>query len=284
MTPTTEAMPVLCPTCQQPKSWSWCTDKFHERGVNAPTTETRESLRALADQIAANGWTFADPAELRARADELARGQAVRLFEGIPFRLTEDDGGDFVEATSMGDNGNCVSIGTVHRMPRHEWDAAQPAPQPHAPGPTAGPYRVSGKTSILAPDGSQYAYVSATTIEPLSLLAEALNVRAETGLELRQLAEEVARLKEELAAARREANRRDEKWMAGLDEIFGPNDWNASISDPSPNTPERKWNAVTAERDALLLALEKIAQSGPAHVKVAIAEAALAADRKDGGK
>lgn len=54
----------------------------------------------------------------------------------------------------------------------------------------------------------------------------------------------------------KEANRRDDKWKAGLDEIFGPNEWDAPLANPSSNTPERKWRAMKAERDAALAALE----------------------------
>lgn len=61
-----------------------------------------------------------------------------------------------------------------------------------------------------------------------------------------------AKYEKELAI--KEANRRDDKWKAGLDEIFGPNEWDAPLANPSSNTPERKWRAMKAERDAALAA------------------------------
>lgn len=64
------------------------------------------------------------PPALR-RAESITGRKQVRLFEGVPFELTEDDGDGMISATSLGDNGNCVSVGTMHRMRRQEWEAAQ---------------------------------------------------------------------------------------------------------------------------------------------------------------
>lgn len=67
-------------------------------------------------------------------------------------------------------------------------------------------------------------------------------------LELRRELEQARRERERAIA---EANRRDQKWMVGLDEIFGPNDWSAGLSDQFPNTPQQKWQRVNREVEKL---------------------------------